>query len=243
MLIDILVGVIVLGGAWLGFRHGFIQPLLAEIFSLGSFALLLHVRDGFAALMQALFHANGFLTVLMGLIIVGVMGFLGARVGDSIRKMPAVLGADGFVGIWLQTMAGILLAYLLISGMILIGRAVPATSLNAAQVRTAEVVLARNPFTAGILGSTDQTALAAQARKTPVAASDIPVLGGLRGLYDQILAPQLASSHLAPRVMGFGQHVPGFGGLGPLDLPGARRATATSTPAVSSASPAPTRKR
>ncbi len=243
MLIDILVGLIVLGGAWLGFKHGFIQPLLAEVFSLGSLAVLLHIRDGFAGLMQALFHANGFLTVLMGLIIVGVMGFLGARAGDSIRKMPAVLGVDGFLGIWLQAVAGVLFAYLLISGMVLVGRAVPATSLNAAQVRTAEAVLAENPFTAGILGSADQAGLAAQARRTPIAASDIPVLGGLRGLYDQVLAPQLASSHLASKVMGFGQHVPGFGHLGPQDLPGAPRAASAPRPSPSPASSASTSRR
>jgi len=243
VLIDVVIALIVLGGAWLGFKHGFIQPLLAEIFSLGSLAVLLHVRDGFAGLMQALFHANGFLAVLMGLIIVGVMGFLGARLGESIRKMPAVLGVDGFVGIWLQTVAGVLFAYLLISGMVLVGRAAPASSLNAGQVRAAEAVLDSNPFTAGVLGSTDQAALAVQARKAPVAASDVPVLGGLRGLYDQILEPQLASSHLASRVMGFGQRVPGFGRLGPQDLPGAHRATPTAAPRASPAPATPTPKR
>jgi hypothetical protein len=237
VLIDVVIALLVLGGAWLGFKHGFVQPLLAEVFSLGSLAVLLHVRDGFAGLMQALFHANGFLTVLMGLIIVGVMGFLGARLGDSIRKMPAVLGVDGFVGIWLQTAAGALLAYLLISGMILIGRAAPTPSLNVGQVRAAEATLGSNPFTAGVLGSADQTALALQARKAPVAAADIPVLGGLRGLYDQILEPQLASSHLASRVMGFGQHVPGFGALGPRDLPGAARVAPSSAPRATSPSP------
>jgi hypothetical protein len=223
VIIDVVIVVVLLATAYVGFQRGMVQPLLAELFALAIGLLLLHNRSAFAGLTGALFHANGFISVLIALVLVGLAGYLGARLGGAIHKMPVVRGVDGFLGIWLQVLFGIGLCYVLISGIIVMDRAfapLTAQTVNAAQLQALERQLSANAFTSSVVDGHDLQGFDARAaRPGGVELSDLPAIGALRGVQRDFLQPQLAGSRLAPFVMNVGRRIPGLGPFGATDLP------------------------
>jgi hypothetical protein len=226
VIIDVLIVLVVAATAWLGFQRGLVQPLLAELLALGTLLVILHNRSSFAAVAAAFFHASGFLAVVVAAVMAGLMGYLGARVGGMIRKMPVVTGVDGFLGVWLQALFGIGLCYVIISGIIVMDRAfspISTQNVNAAQLGALERELSANAFTSGAVDRHELRSFEARAaRPGGVAVADLPGLSVLQGLQRDLLEPQLASSHLARLVMSVGRHIPGMGPFGPQDIPARR---------------------
>jgi len=226
VVIDALIVLVVLAAAWVGFHRGTVQPLLAELFALGTLLLILGNRSGFAAAMEALFHAGALLAVVTALLLAGLMGYLGARLGGAIHRMPVVRGVDGFLGVWIQALFGIAICYLLISGIVVMDRALTplkASTVNAAQLAALERQLAGNPLTSSlvdirILHTFDKRAAGAGG----VRIADLPGISQLQGIYRDLLQPQVSGSRLAPFVMNVGRRIPGLGSFGPGDLPGRR---------------------
>jgi hypothetical protein len=223
VIIDVVIVLVVIATAYVGFQRGMVQPLLAEVFALTVGLLILHNRSAFASLTEALFHANILISVLIGLVLVGLAGYLGARLGGAIHKMPVVRGVDGFFGIWLQVLFGIGLCYVLISGIIVMERAfapLTAQTVNARQLATLERQLRANAFTSSLVDGHDLQPFDARAGKPGgVRVADLPAIGALRGVQRDFLQPQLAASRLAPYVMNVGRRIPGLGPFGPTDLP------------------------
>lgn len=207
----------------MGFQRGLLQPLLAEVLALGTLLLILHHRAGFLGLTETLFHANVVLAFLMAIVLALVMGYVGARLGGAIHKMPVVRGVDGFLGIWLQVLLGIAFCYVLISGIIVMDVAfspITTPTVNAAQLAGLEGQLDSNPFTSSAVDTRELQAFEATAgRPGGVRVSDLPGIGQLQGIYNDVLLPQLRGSHLAPFIMSVGRHIPGLGRYGPRDLP------------------------
>jgi Colicin V production protein len=224
VIIDIVIALVVVGAAWIGYKRGLVQPLLAEVLSLGTLVLILHNRSGFAAVVGALFHANAILAALVAVVVVGAVGYVGLRIGGAIHRMPAVRGWDGFIGVWLQALTGVAVCYLLISGIIVMGSAfgpiLNSPTLSATQLAVIEARLDSNPFTGGLIDSNDLDPFASQARRPAgVRVTELPQIQQLQAVYADFLRPQLAGSHLAPFVMSVGRHIPGLGPYGPRDLP------------------------
>jgi len=223
VIIDVLIVLVVVGAAWVGFQRGLVQPLLAELFALTTLLIILHNRSAFVATTDALFHLGAVLAVVVALILAGLVGYLGARLGGSIHRMPVVRGVDGFLGVWLQALFGIAICYLLISGIIVTNRAfasLSAATVNATQLLAVERQLSGNPFTSTVLDGHDaQTANARAARPGGVQLADVPGLGALQTVTRDILYPQLSGSHLAPFVMNVGHRIPGLGVFTSRDLP------------------------
>ena len=223
MIIDVLIVLVVVGAAWVGFQRGLVQPLLAELFVLATVLIILHNRDGFAAATQTLFHTGGPLSVAVAIVIAGLMGYVGARLGGAIHRMPVVRGVDGFLGVWFQALFGIAICYLFISGIVAMNRAfapLNAPSINAAQLTALESQLARNPFTSSIVDGDELRPFDVRAAKPGgVKVADLPAIGQIQGVYRDVLLPQLTGSHLAPLVMNVGHRIPGLGPFGPADLP------------------------
>jgi hypothetical protein len=224
VIIDILIVLVVIGAAWVGFQRGLVQPLLAEILGLGTLILILHNREAFAAAMQALFHANAILAVFMALVIAILMGYLGARIGGAVHRMPVVRGVDGFLGVWMQALIAIGFMYVLISGVIVMNKAftpiVAGQAVNLKQLDALERAMASNALTSALIDGHDLSSLAAQAAKPSGAhLSDVPQVTQVQGIFRDFLQPQVAGSRLAPLVMRVGQHLPGLGPYGPRDLP------------------------
>jgi hypothetical protein len=223
VIIDVLIVLVVVGAAWIGFQRGLVQPLLAELFALVTVLVILHNRSAFAATTDALFHTGAFLAVIVAVVLAVLLGYVGARLGGSIHRMPVVRGVDGFLGVWVQALFGIAMCYLLISGIIVTDRAftpLTAPTVNAAQLRALERQLSSNLFTSTVLDGRDVQTFNTRASKPGgVQLSDVPGLGALQSVGRDILEPQLAGSHLAPFVMTVGHRIPGLGPFGSRDLP------------------------
>jgi len=223
VIIDVLIVLIVLGAAWVAFQRGLIQPLLAELLALGTLLIIYHNRSGFLALTGAVLHANAILAFFLALILAAILGYAGAQVGGIIHKMPVVRGVDGFLGLWVQTIFGIALCYLLISGMIVMDKTftpISTPTVNVSQLQTIERQLSSNLFTAGLVDSRDLQPYQAQAKKSgAVRVTDLPVIGQFDAIYKDFVKPQLAGSRLAPAVMSIGHRIPGLGHLTSKDLP------------------------
>ncbi len=178
MIIDVLIVLAVVSAAWVGFQRGLVQPLLAELFVLITLLILLHNRSAFAATTGAVFHTGGFLAVAVALVLAGLMGYLGGRLGGAIHRMPVVRGVDGFLGVWMQALFGIAICYLLIAGIIVSDRAfapLTAPNVNAAQLRTLERQLSSNAFTSTVLDGPELDASNARAaRAGGVRLADVP---------------------------------------------------------------------
>ncbi len=223
MIIDIVTVLVVLSAAWIGFQKGLLQPLLTEVFALGTLLLILRNRSGFLSLTEVLFHANVILAVIMAVVLALVMGYLGSRAGAAIHKMPVIRGVDGFLGVWLQALIGLAFCYLLISGIIAMGQAfnpIKTPTVSAAQLQSIERALESNPFTASIVDVDELRAFQARAAQAGVRIGDVPGVGQMQSLYRDLLLPQLTGSRLAPFVMSVGSHIPWLGHFGPKDLPG-----------------------
>jgi hypothetical protein len=223
VIIDVLIVLVVVGTAWVGFQRGLIQPLLAEVFALITLLVILHNRSAFTTTADALFHTGAVLAVIVALVLAGLMGYLGARIGGSIHRMPVVRGVDGFLGVWVQALIGIAICYLFIAGIIVSDRAftpLTASNVNATQLRTLERQLSENLFTSTVLDGSDvQTFNARAAKPGGVQLTDVPGLSPLQSISRDILEPQLAGSHFAPFVMSVGHRIPGLGPFGSRDLP------------------------
>lgn len=225
-----MIALVILGAAVIGYYKGFVQPLLAELLALGTLFLILRNRDGFAAVAGAVFHANGVLAIFMALVLAIIGGYLGARLGGAIHRMPAVRGVDGFLGVWMQVVVAVAFLYLLVTAVIVMGQAfnpiANASTANPAQVRTIGRLLGSNPITASIVGGADLDRLDRLAqRSSAVKTADLPLVPQVQGIYTDVLQPQLIGSRLAPWILRIGQHLPGLGTLGPADIPGRNVAT------------------
>lgn len=247
MVIDVLVALAVAVAVVIGFYRGIIQPLLSETFFVATLALIFRNRQGFAELTGRLLHANAVISIFLALVLALAMGFVGARLGGLIHRMPAVRGVDGFLGVFAHGFVALVFCYLLLSALVVLDKAFAPTlnnaSLSAAQVAAIKRQLASSPLTAGLANNSDLARLqAAAARPGGAKISETPQLNQLQTVYEDFLQPQLRSSHLAPVVLGIGQHLPLIGRVGPKDLP---RATTSPSPSPSPRplpSPSPTRR-
>jgi hypothetical protein len=223
LIIDVLIVLVVVGAAWVGFQRGLVQPLLAELFALITLLVILHNRSAFGAATDAVFRTGAFLAVIVALVLAVLAGYLGARLGGSIHRMPVVRGVDGFLGVWVQALFGIAICYLLISGIIVSDRAfasLTAASVNAAQLRALERQLSSNLFTSTVLDGRDvQTFNIRAAKPGGVQLADVPGISALQSISRDVLWPQLSGSHLAPFVMSVGHRIPGLGPFTSRDLP------------------------
>jgi hypothetical protein len=224
VIIDILIVLLVVGAGLVGFQKGFIQPLLAELLFVGTLLIVLDNRNAYLAFMQGVFHANAVIAVFAALIIATVFSYAGIRLGGIVHRMPSVRGWDGFLGIIVQALVAVVLAYAVISIMIVLNTAVGPSASNAAltlaQAQRLQRQLESNPLTAPLGDSADFRALLAHAAKPGGAhITDAAQLNQVVTFYQDLFLPQLERSRLAPLVMRIGDHVPLVGHFGPQDLP------------------------
>ncbi len=238
MLLDILFAVIILVAVVVGYKKGLIQPVLAELFFVGTALFLLGNGRGFAGLLERAFHLNGFFIFLVGLAVTVFMGYLGGRLGGIIHRMPVVQGVDGLFGVFLHGFVAVLFCYFLLSTLLAFDKAFRVTAgvaaLSYAQVESLKQQLAANPITAALVPTGDVRKLEVQAQKNKSAQlSEAPQLSQLETVSRDYLEPQLTGSRLAPLILNIGSKVPVLGHATTHDLP-------KPTPA---ASPSPTPKK
>lgn len=243
MIIDVLIGLIVLVGLYVGYQRGVVQPLLVELFFLGALLLIIRDRHAYTEAMQRYVHANAVLAVFVALIIAVGAAYLGSLIGGRIHQMPVVRGADGFLGVFVHVSFAIIVCYLLLAALLALDKAFAPTfnqpTLSFGQVESIKRQLASNPLTASLVDSRDIARLELESKKPGGARiSETPQLDQVESVYRDLVQPQLSGSRLAPVILGLGHRVPGLGRVGPQDLP---RAVPKPTP-VPPPSPLPSPK-
>jgi uncharacterized membrane protein required for colicin V production len=223
VIIDILVVIFLVIALITGYQRGVIQPLMAEIFFFGTLLAVFRFHDQYTNEMQKLLHLTPVLSVFVALILAVVAGAIGGSIGGAFHRMEAIRGVDGLLGIFVHVVVTLLVVYLALSALVTLDNAfqpaLNSASLTLNQVNQLENQIVSNPLTAAMVSKSDLATLKAAAAKTNAAHLD--QVGGihqLQQIYSDFIQPQLHSSRSAPYILGFGQHVPLIGHVGPKDL-------------------------
>ena len=242
MIIDILVVLVVVIALITGFQRGVIQPLLAEIFFFGTLLVIFRFHDQYTSLLGK-YHISAVISVFVALIIAVVLGAVGGAIGGAFHRMESIRGVDGLLGVVVHGAVSLVIIYLAVSALVTLDNAfqpaLRSASLTLTQVNQLESQLLSNPITAAMVSRSDLDALKAAAQKNNAAHLDS--VGGihqLQQIYTDFLQPQLHGSRTVPFILGFGQHLPLIGHVGPNDLK-PLPASPTGTPCPS---PSPTPK-
>jgi uncharacterized membrane protein required for colicin V production len=222
VIIDILVVLVVVIALITGFQRGVIQPLLAEIFFFGALLVIFRFHDQYTSLLGK-YHISAVISVFVALIIAVVLGAVGGAIGGAFHRMESIRGVDGLLGIVVHGVVSLVIIYLAISALVTLDNAfqpaLRSASLTLTQVNQLESQILSNPITAAMVSRSDLDALKAAAQKNNAAHLDS--VGGihqLQQIYTDFLQPQLHGSRTAPFILGFGQHLPLIGHVGPKDL-------------------------
>jgi uncharacterized membrane protein required for colicin V production len=223
MILDLVILILVAVAVFIGFQRGLIQPLFAYL-GVGIVALFVitHWTD-YSTYLDRSFHIHPIIVGLVAAALAVLGGYLGARLGGLIHRMPAVRGADGLVGVFVNAFIAVLVCYSLLSVLVALGKAFGTTatlnSLTAQQVAPMAQQIQNNPVLRSIVSQDDLTNLQRQSRAAPVTLTNYPTVRQLQTVYVEFAAPQLTSSRLAPIVLFVGDHTPFVGQYGPQDLP------------------------
>jgi uncharacterized membrane protein required for colicin V production len=238
LVIDILIVLLLVVALVTGFQRGVIQPLMAEIFFFGTLLVVFRFHDQYTAEMQKLLHLTPVLSVFVALILAVVLGAVGGAIGGLFKRMEAIRGVDGLLGVFVHGVVILVIVYLGISALVTLdnafGPAVKTASLTLTQVNQLENEVLSNPITAAMVSSSDLKSLKDAAAKSNSAHLDS--VGGihqLQQIYTDFLQPQLHGSRLVPFILGFGKRLPIIGRVGPDDL------HPVPTPAVTCPTPTP----
>lgn len=245
MFIDIAIVITLLIAVYVGYQKGVVQPLLAEIFFLAAILIIMRDRKAYTDAMQHYLHANAVFSIFLALVVAAVAGFIGSQVGGMIHRMPVVRGADGFLGVFVHAAFVVVVAYVLLSALVVFDKAfaptLSAATLTAKQVNALASQLQGNPITSSLVSPEDLKQLRKEAATPSGAHLDtVSNLSQLQNFYEQFLQPQLSGSRTAPIVLAIGQKIPILGHAGPKDLPKAAPAT-PAAPASPSPKASPTK--
>jgi uncharacterized membrane protein required for colicin V production len=241
VVIDIAVVLLILIAAFLGFQRGVIQPLMAEIFFFGTLLVIFRFHDQYTDTMQKFVHLNAIFSVVVAVILAVVLGAVGGAIGGAFHRMEAIRGVDGLLGIFVHVGVTVVIIYLGISALVTLDNAFVPTlnkaSLTLDQVNQLENTILSNPITSAMVSKEDLAALKKAAESSSGAHIDnIPGIKQLEQIYTGFLEPQLHGSRTVPFILGFGQHLPFIGHVGPNDLhpaPSPTPACPTPTPKTS----------
>jgi uncharacterized membrane protein required for colicin V production len=238
LVIDILIVVLLIVALVTGFQRGVIQPLMAEIFFFGTLLIVFRFHDQYTAEMQKLLHLTPVLSVFVALILAVVLGAVGGAIGGLFKRMEAIRGVDGLLGVFVHGIVILVIVYLGISALVTLDNAfepaIKSANLTLAQVNQLENEVLSNPITAAMVSSSDLKSLKDSAAKSNSAHLDsVAGIHQLEQIYTDFMQPQLHGSRLVPFILGFGKRLPIIGRVGPDDL------HPVPTPAVTCPTPTP----
>jgi hypothetical protein len=223
MILDLVILLLVAIAVFIGFHRGVLQPLFVYL-GVGIVVLIVATRwTDYSTFLDRNFHIHPVIVALVAAALAVLGGWLGARVGGFIHRMPVVRGADGLFGVFLNAFVAVLVCYTMVSVLVALAKAfnptVNANTLNAQQVAAMEQQIRTNPALNSIVSQEDLTNLHRQSAAGAVNLVNYPTVRQLQTVYIEFAAPQLTSSKLAPFVLFVGDHTPLVGHYGPQDLP------------------------
>jgi len=168
------------------------------------------------------------------------MGAIGGSIGGAFHRLEAIRGIDGLLGVVVNAVVTLIVIYLAVSALVTLDNAfepaLKTASLTLVQVNQLESQILSNPITSAMVSKSDLQALKTAGAKSSGAHLDsVAGIHQLQQIYTDFLQPQLHSSRTAPFILGFGQHLPFIGHVGPSDL----KSITASTTRLTTPSPTP----
>lgn len=209
---DIAIVVLVLLGAMIGFRKGFVVPLAAQ---------------GGAVLTLAALYAGPLTGVLptgnLGLgagaiaIAVGatVFGAVASFVVGIVHRVGFLQRVDRVMGIPLGMGAAVVTLYVALLGTLALDSWLDPLHGDAAigpqQIATVQSLAGTNPALAVIADPAMLTVLAQSAAQTPLAREELAKVDSALGFYEGKIRPELLRSRIVPLLLSVGESLPFIG--------------------------------
>src|SRR5256886_6679927 len=196
---------------------------MAEIFFFGTLLVVFRFHEQYTNEMQKLLHLTPVLSVFVALIIAVVLGAVGGAIGGDSRRLEAIRGVNGLLGVFVHVLVSVVVIYLAVSALVTLDNAfepaLRSANLTVAQVNQLEAQILSNPITAAMVSKSDlQAHKAAAAKKNAAHLDSVAGIHQLQQIYTDFLQPQLHGSRIVPYILSIGQHIPVIGHVGPKDL-------------------------
>ena len=206
-----VVGVIALA-AFVGWRRGFIAPVLAVTMSLvGLYAIYAGPGQGLVP--------TGAAGIGLGVVVVGFVSSIIFRIGSVlvglVHRVSVLKAADNVLGVPLGIATALVTVYLALVAVVsfdsVIGPLHGKASVDQAAVAAVRAAVAANPqFTVMIDPGTLDT-IAAQVATSAIPTDQLAKIDQTLGYYESSVRPQLLSSNLAPTLLSLGERLPFIG--------------------------------
>lgn len=211
-LVDVVLVIWFIVAARIGWKSGFIAPLLTELGLLVGLYLM-HSQPG---LVSRLFEP-GPARLIGGAIFLAVAGtaagFVAGKAAAFVaHHLPFISSIDRFAGFIIHTAITFVLAYVVLAGLItfdgLLSPLHGAKTVTNDQVTSLRGSMQTDPLAYAMAGEGGLDSLAQMTAKGPVAISDLRSLDGPLGFYELDVRPQLIGSRLTPYILQYGNKLP-----------------------------------
>jgi len=209
---DLVIGAVIVLGAIVGFRKGFVMPLVAQGGALLSLAALYagplsgalpSGTAGLGAGVAALF-VGGVVFSTVGSIVIGV-----------IHRFSLLERFDKVLGIPLGMATAAVSVYVALLGTIALdgwlGPLHGKTAIGPKEVAAFQALASTNPTFAAFADPAMLKLLAQSAAKAPVPSDQLAKFDGALAFYEQTLRPELLQSKIAPVLLAVGENLPFIG--------------------------------
>lgn len=207
----VIIGAVALG-AIVGWRKGFVLPLIAVGGALLSIASLYAgplngiVPSGAAGL------GLGVVALFIGGTVLGRVGGVLVRL---VYRVPALRRFDQLVGIPLGAATAAVGVYVAVLGTLALdGWLSPLhgkATIDVQDIAAVQALAAANPSLAMFADPAVLTALAAAATSSPVAADQLAKFDATLAFYEQTVRPELLQSRIVPVLLRLGESLPVIG--------------------------------
>ncbi len=212
-LVDLAIVVIILFGAYIGWRNGLVGPLLAE----GTFLIgywIASRNPGLVAIIPPSVprpYAVLLLPAVVGLIV----GIVGRTAFQAFFRLPFTRSVDKVLGAVANGGLAFVIVYVVLLGLVGAGTVLnplaQASTIQSGEVSAMQLMLARNPQLATMVPSGELSQLASVAAVRPLPIDQLGHYAEVINYYEHSIRPQLSSSLLAPIVLKLGARLPVIG--------------------------------
>jgi uncharacterized membrane protein required for colicin V production len=207
--LDIAIVAVVVIGMVVGWRKGFITPVIAQIGAvLGLWTIYNGPLAGNLPSGAVSIGAGAAAAVAGGYI----LGWIGAFLVGLVSRVQIVKRFDQVAGVPLGAVAAGATVYVSLLGVVTLdgwlGPLHDKTALSQQDIAALQQMVVANPAARVFADPAMLTALAEAAAKSPVASEQVAKLSAAISVYEHDVRPRLLESHIAPLVLSFGADLP-----------------------------------
>lgn len=211
-MLDLAVVVVIALAAFVGWRRGFIAPVLAVTMSLvGLYAVFAGPGQGLVP--------TGAAGIGLGVVVVGVVSSLILRIGSVlvglVHRVRILKAADNVLGVPLGIATGLVTVYLALVAVVsfdsVIGPLHGKASVDQAAVAAMRAAVAANPQFSVMIDEGTLDTIAAQVATSAIPTDQLAKVDQTLGYYESSVRPQLLSSAIAPTLLSLGERIPFIG--------------------------------